>query len=218
MERFVEYKDFYGALEAVPYVRAFDEFFRLAAKIHQQLGKQGELLETYLSIFFAAALRVCEVPEAARGDELSDRITRALDGQAGDLPFYGAVKRYVKAHPLPYTSRETRRHYYAVALFGKYLSSRAGERRAYYRERLRPVLDTAECDALRREINGIVGPELMERLNVLFWQGFLFVKPMAAFMQCMCVTLMRNLLAQDRVTGRPVLGLWLDELAPKGSN
>ena len=139
-------------------------------------------------------------------------ISNALDGRRNDSPFYFKTIRFIWKHPLGYQERATKFALYRVALFEKYLRSRAREHRAFFRERLLAVLDHKALDQLRREIDGIVGQKPMDKLARLLCQVFLPSTQPSVFMHQTAATLIRDLTRRDEVIGRFVFSLWLDTM------
>jgi len=213
LKRFTEFKDFYGGMDCGVQLKAFGEALRLAVEIRQRLGGKGYLLETYVSSFLDAAQSAYSASSDylhAATRDLDALIANALDGRRNDNPFYLKTIRFIWKHPLGNQERATKFALYRVALFQKYLRSRARDRRAFFRERLLAVLDHKALDQLRREIDGIVGQKPMDKLARLLRQGFLPSTQPSAFMQETTATLIRDLTRRDEVTGRFVFSLWLD--------
>lgn len=190
-----------------------EKAFLLAAQIRQKLKHKGYLLEEYLSHFMRSALTCGGMPEEsgfASGDDLCTLITRVMDGQTDESPFFGTVKSYVDTHPMAYHDWTTRCSLYAAALFGDYIRYQAKNYRDFLDEQLRVALDAADLENLRERINAIVGPEKMKKLERLLCRAFLAVLPMTAFFQKMNASLLYELTYRDSETGRPTVGLWLD--------
>lgn len=218
MGKFKDLGDFYGKTDVPNYMHTCRGLASLAAEIHQKLGGESYLLETYLGNFLSAVLPLYQGPagDAARGDvfdELTDCITRICNGQSSEILFYDGAKDYIKRHPLPGLPQETKIYFYAVALFDHYIDYRTRERRACFREQLRARINTHDLEALRDRITEIIGIDYMEPLRMLLRQVFLSVTPMQRFMQDKAVSLMGYLLKTDEESGRPVLSLWLEESA-----
>ena len=67
MNTFWDYEDIFGKAETTHLNRTMDEFLELAGSIRRRLGKQGYLLDKYISIILEAASVTLLYDAAERG-------------------------------------------------------------------------------------------------------------------------------------------------------
>lgn len=137
-----------------------------------------------------------------------------MDGKTDcvDHPLYEKFEAYISGHPLPYQERVTKLNLYCVALAGDYLEYAAGKYRQEQKETLQKTLDIIRLRDLYRTLTAILGGEdELEHMNLLLRQRFMFVTPMAAYLQGLINDLLYSLTSRDIETGRLTVQLWLEE-------
>lgn len=199
-----------------------DEFLELAGTIRRRLGKQGYLLDKYISIILEAANVTLLYDAAERGfgaSELRYLCLSVMDGKTDctEHPLYGKVKEYINTHPLEYQERPTKQSLYCIALAEDFLEYAA---KGYYqrqKEKQREVFDIVDLRNLYREIGAMLGgEEELERLNLRIRQRFLIVTPMAGFLQGLTGDLLYCLAYRDAETGKLTARLVLEQETDEG--
>lgn len=197
---------------------SFGEFFKQASEIRTKLGKQGYLLDKYLSYLFETSNEILAYEAASDGFEtggILDSLCSGIlsgDSQNTDNPFYCEVKSYIDAHPLKFQERATK-----VSVYSSVLSERCLNRmcKDYYERielKAHSVLDVCDFRNLYSRISEILGnAEAMENLNLLFRQRFLIVTSMASFLQGTTNELLYSLTYRDKESSKQIFQLLLDE-------
>ena len=217
MNVFYEYEGIFGRAEPAHLNRAMREFFELAATIRRRLGKQGYLLDKYISSVLDAAnatlLHVSADSGLQSGAELRQLILTVMDGKRdyANHPMYERAKEHIEAHPLAYQERQTVLDAYCVALAGDYLEHATQSFAKEQRKAMQPAFDIVCLRDLYRKISATIGgEEQLERLNLLIRQRFLIVTPMAGFLQGLTNDLLYSLVCRDAETSKQVFQLVLD--------
>lgn len=198
--------------------QSLKEFLRQATEIRRRLGKQGYLLDKYLSYLFEATNGILAYEAASEGFEtestLSGLCSEILKGDAksNDHPFYKQVKTFIDAHPLKYQESFTKLSIYDVMLSSSYLESVYEQYYADLVADIRAFLDIVDLNSLYNKICEALGCEKeMEHLNLLFCERFLTAKATDIFLQGMTNQLLYSLTYRDRETSKQVFQLLLDE-------
>jgi len=217
MNIFYEYEGIVGKVEAAHFNRALQEIFELAATIHRRLGKQGYLLDKYLSCILNSVNSI-EIGESAdagldSASELRQLCSDVLDCKSNchEHPLYEMVEAYIKSHPVSFQEDESRINYYCANLIGEFIQYAADRFALDKRNSLSKTVDIVTLRDLYRKISAIIGgEEQMERLNLLIRQRFLIVTPMAAFLQGLNTDLLLNLTYRDPESSKQLFQLVLD--------
>lgn len=198
--------------------QSFQEFLQQATEIRTRLGKQGYLLDKYLSYLFEATNGILAYEAATEGFEtvttMNSLCVEILEGEvkSKEHPFYEQVKAFIDAHPLKYQERFTRLSLYDAMLSYNYMEAVYEQ---YYTDLvadIREFLDIVDLNDLYNKICEALGGEMeMEQLNLLFCQRFLIAKAMDIFLQGMTNQLLYSLTYRDRETSKQVFQLLLDE-------
>ena len=218
MNTFFEYTGITGKARAENLNRTLWEFLELAGAIRRELGKQAYLLDKYISCVLEGASVTPLCTAAERGFHVSSELRglcHAVMGGKSDYkehPMYERVKEHIKTNPLGYQESTTRQDIYYATLTGDFLEYAAEK---FAREQYKVVgaaFDIIYLRNLYREISTIIGgEEQMERLNMLLRHRFLFVTPMAGFMQGLTNSLLYSLIARDAETSKLVFQLMLEQ-------
>lgn len=197
--------------------RSFKEFLRQATEIRIRLGKQGYLLDKYLSYLFEATNGILAYEAASEGFETEGTLNSLCaeilkgDTKSNGHPFYEQVKTFIDAHPLKYQESFTKLSLYDVMLSSGYLESVYEQYYADLVADIRAFLDIVDLNNLYSKICETLGGEKeMEHLNLLFCQRFLIVKATDIFLQGMTNQLLYSLTNRDRETSKQVFQLLLD--------
>lgn len=217
MNTFWDYEDIFGKAETAHLNRTVDEFLELSGTIRRKLGKQGYLLDKYISTILEAASATLLYDAVERGframSELRHLSLSVIDGKTdcADHPLYEKVKEYIDSHPLEYQERATKQSLYCIALTGDFLEHAATDYYQRQKEKQQEVFDIVDLRDLYREISAMLGGEdEMEKLNLLFRQRFLIVTPMAGFLQGLTNDLLYCLTYRDAETGKLAVRLLLE--------
>lgn len=115
-----------------------------------------------------------------------------------DHPLYENFWAYISRHPLPYQEHNTRLNLFCFALAGNYLKYTVGKYQQEQKETLQMVLDIIHLRELYRKLDTILGSEEnLERLNLVLCQRFMFITPMAAFLEGLTNDLLNPLTKRD---------------------
>jgi len=198
--------------------RSFKEFLRQATEIRIRLGKQGYLLDKYLSYLFEATNGILAYEAASEGFETESTLNSLCaeilrgDEKSNEHPFYEQVKAFIDAHPLKYQESITKLSLYDVMLSCSYLESVYEQ---YYQDLVantRAFLDIVDLNNLYNKICEALGGENeMEHITLLVCRRCLIVNAMDIFLQGMTNQLLYSLTYRDRETSRQVFQLLLDE-------
>jgi len=182
--------------------QSFKEFLRQATEIRIRLGRQGYLLDKYLSYLFEATNGILAYEAASEGFETESTLNSLCaeilrgDAKSNDHPFYEQVKAFIDAVMLSCS--------YLESVYEQYYTDLVADIRAF--------LDIVDLNNLYNKICEALGGEKeMEHLNVLFCQRFLIVKAMDIFLQGMTNQLLYSLTYRGRETSKQVFQLLLDE-------
>jgi len=215
---FYEYEGIFGKAETAHLDRALREFFDLAATIRRRLGKQGYLLNTYLSCVLGAvnAIGIRDSADAGldSASELRQLCGDVMNGKTDchEHPLYETAKTFIESHPVSFQEDESRLDYYCVCLFGEFAAYIAGRFSLDKRNALSKTADIVALRDLYRKISAIIGgEEQMERLNLLIRQRFLIVTPLAAFLQGLTTDLLLNLTYRDPESDKQIFQLLPDD-------
>jgi len=221
---FYEYEGIFGKTETAHLDRALREFLELAAVIRRRLGKQGYLLDRYLSCILSAVNSVGIRDAADAGldsaSELRQLCGDVLDGKTDcrEHPLYETVKTFIQSHTVSFQEDESRLDYYCVCLIGEFTSYITGRFSLGKRNILSRTSDIVTIRDLYRKISAIIGgEEQLERLNLLIRQRFLIVTPMAAFLQGLTTDLLLNLTYRDPESDKQIFQLVPDDKNAEGA-
>jgi hypothetical protein len=192
-------------------------FLELAQDIRIKLGKQGYLLNKYLSYLFEVVNQTLVHVAASDGFEAASQLNSMCSGivlgnpKYTDHPFYEQVRKHIQTHPLDFQEPYTKITFYSSELHDRFMKT-ASER--YFTERKEEsisVIDICDLHELYANICGLLGSdEPLDRLNLLFRQRFLMVSVMTAFLQGITNQLVYSLSYRDRETSKQVFQLLLD--------
>ena len=223
MNIFYEYESLFGKAETAHFDRTLREFFEFAATIRRKLGKQGYLLDKYLSHVFDAVNSIGIRDSADAGLDSASELRRlcgdVLDNKTdcSGHPLYGTVKAFAESHPVSFQEDESRLDYYCTHLIGEFTAYVAECFSLDKRNALSRTADIVTIRDLYRKISAIIGgEEQLERLNLLIRQRFLIVTPMAAFVQGLTTDLLLNLTYRDPESDKQIFQLVPDDENAEG--
>ena len=211
---------FYGCPEDGACADALRPLFRLAKQIRLRLGRQGYLLDNYLTLFFEGISAGVSQDAALQGTEMGGEIQKLLyqvmDGaEAGQQhPLYQRIREVYEQQKDALSFQEKRTNSslllffladdimeYYTSLFIKELESD-----------LTGVDDMVRFRSLYEQISRLAGESCMEELNKLLQQRFLTAPAARSFTQGLAYDLALSLASRDPETNRQMFQLLLDAM------
>lgn len=194
----------------------------LARDIRLKLGRQGYLLDSYLSLFLEAANAVLAYEAAEDGFERSGELRslcfNVIDrgNTEKDHPLYDMALNTLIARTdiLRYQERQTRMHLLYTILSDEFLAFIAKHFQQEVDDRLGTVYDSQKLINLFSRISEVVGEPLMETLNLRLKQRFLLAPLVSVFAQGLTNDLLYCLTSRDSETSKQVFQLLLDSMSP----
>lgn len=196
---------------------AFVEIIELARSIRGKLGCRKYLLDQYLlqllgMVSTFSYLDLSEDGENAGGQlrKLCRQVAHGEDA-ASETQIGSTVRAYIATHPCPYLEDYTKVELYRADLADLYFEHEAERYAEEQESRLMGVCDPLRANELYTMIVQLIGGETeMERLNALFAQRFLLVKPIELFTQAYMQDFICSLTYRDLQTDHTVLQIMLD--------
>lgn len=190
----------------------------LASDIRKKLGKQGYLIDNYLSIVLQTANNTLAYEAACEGSEKASELRRicfdVIDGKEAqkEHPFYSSVKQSYDEQTYTYQERVTTMYLYYIPLadiFMKYVTQLFIKEQ---NEKLDIFLDDIKLSQLYEKITQLIGKEIMKNLNQIIKQRFFIAPVVACFMQGLTNDLLYSLNYRDRETSKQIFQLLMDAL------
>ena len=216
MNIFKDAKEMLGEVNVKELCVTFVEFIELARLIRNKLGCRKYLLDRYLLDLLEAASSISPMDLAEAGEDAAERLRKLCrqavrkDEAVRETIIGEQIQAYVEAHPSAYFEDCTKVESYVADLSDLYLEH-AAER--YCEEQENELLfryDPHGGDELYQTIVRLIGNETeMERLNTLFAERFLRVKPMDLYIQEYTQEFLYSLLYRDMQTDHTVLQILL---------
>lgn len=219
VNRFKDAKEMLGEVNVKELGVAFVEIIELARTIRGKLGCRKYLLDQYLlhlleMVSTFSYLDLSEDGENA-GGQLRKLCRQAARGEdaASETRIGRTVRTYVATHPCSFLENYTKDELYRADLADLYFEH-AVERYAEEQEsRMMGECDPLRANELYNIIVQMLGEETeMERLNALFAQRFLLVKPIELFTQAYMQDFVCALTYRDMQTDHTVLQILLDRV------
>ena len=221
VNRFKDAKEMLGEVNVKELGVTFVEFIELARLIRNKLGCRKYLLDRYLLDLLEAASGISPMDLAEAGEDAAERLRKLCrqavrkDEAVRETLIGEQIQAYVEAHPSAYFEKCTKQESYVADLSDLYLEHAA---QRYLEEQENELLfryDPHGGDELYQTIVRLIGGENdMERLNALFAERFLRVKPMDLYIQEYTQEFLYSLLYRDMQTDRTVLQILLDRQEP----
>lgn len=212
---------FFGSFDGEVTGGSLLSLFQLAKQIRQRMGKQGYLLDCYLSLFFegvASALAYDAADEGFQsGGELQSLCFHVLDGTEPkkEHPLYRRVMEvYAKQEGVvPYQDRYTRLCLLFFPLADELVAYAAARFVEEQVSNLNGVVDEIRLQELYNQISHLAGEAMMEELNLRLKQRFLIAPLAAVFAQGLTDDLLNRLISRDQETSKQMFQLLLDSLS-----
>ena len=198
--------------------RTLLSLFTLARDIRVRLGKQGYLLDSYLSLFLegANAMMAYEAGNDGfeRGCELRSLCFDVLDRDSKDKdhPFYDTALNTLIARmdTMRYQERQTRMNLLYAALADDFLPFAVKHFLREAESRIGDNCDIPKLTDLYQRISEAVGETLMETLNLRLKQRFLTASLVPVFVQGATNDLLYCLLNRDSETNKQIFQLLME--------
>lgn len=190
----------------------------LAGDIRLRLGRQGYLLDSYLSLFLegANAMLAYEAGNDGfeRGCELRSLCFNVLDrdSKEKDHPFYDTALNTLIARmdTIRYQERQTRMNLLYAALADDFLPFAVKHFLREAESRIGDNCDISKLTDLYQRISVAVGETLMETLNLRLKQRFLTAPLVPVFVQGATNDLLYCLLNRDSETYKQIFQLLME--------
>lgn len=217
MNIFTDKKTFLGEVNTQKLGVDFAEFIELARTIRGKLGCRKYLLDRYLLDLLESVSCISPMDLTEAGEDAAERLRKLCrqvickDEAVQETIIGEQIQAYVEAHPSAYFEECTKVESYVADLSDLFLEHAA---QRYLEEQENELLfryDPHGGDELYQTIVRLIGGENdMERLNTLFAERFLRVKPMELYIQEYTQEFLYSLLYRDMQTDRTVLQILLD--------
>ena len=214
---FKDAKEMLGEVNVKELGVTFVEFIELARSIRGRLGARKYLLDRYLLDLLEAASCISPMDLTEAGEDAAERLRKLCrqavrkDEAVQKTNIGEQIQAYIEAHPSVYFEECTKVESYMADLSDLYLEHVA---QRYLEEQENELLfryDPHGGDELYQTIVRLIGNETeMERLNTLFAERFLRVKPMDLYIQEYTQEFLYSLLYRDMQTDHTVLQILLD--------
>jgi hypothetical protein len=218
MNIFENRSSFIGAFEPERTKNSVQNLFKLAKEIREKLGKQGYLLDSYLSYVLEAANNTLLYEAAEKGfeagSELQNLCYAVMDGSGAleEHPFYQTVKQSFDLQQDTYQERTTIMSLHSVLLADTFMDYAT---QSYVREQvdMLNILDDVKLCELYKKIIFLVDESLMEQLNLSLKERFFILPVVAGFMQGLTNDLLYSLTYRDSETSRQIFQLIMDDMS-----
>ena len=220
-----EHRDsFFGRPDAEITDGSLMSAFHLAKQIRLRLGKQGYLLDGYISLFFEGVTSTLAFDAAddgyLTGGEFQTLLFSLIDGTDAkkDHPLYPRLREAYeeRSDELCFQERYTRLCLLLFQLADELLAKAAARFQEEQVHRLDGVVDEIRIRELYEQISALAGESMMEELNRRLKGRFLIATPTAVFMQGMTNDLACRLADRDHEISRQMFQLILDGLLETG--
>ena len=220
MNMFQNLDGLFGCLDSEVTNDSLLSLFRLAKQIRLRLGKQGYLLDCYLSYIFEG-LNNTLIHEAAddgfqTGGELPSLLASVLDGTEPKKtrPFYQRMQEIYEQQKnvLTFQERHTNLTILLFSLADEMMADATSRYVVEQANKLNGIVEEVYLQDLFERISHQVGEAMMEELNTKIRQRFLIAPLAAVFAQGVTNELLFQLTDRDRETSRQMFQLLLDNL------
>ena len=218
MNMFESHEGFSGRFDPDSTGGSLLSLLTLARDIRLKLGRQGYLLDSYLSLFLegANAMQAYEAGSDGfeRGGELRSLCFDVLDrdGTEKDYPFYDTALNALtgRADIMRCQERQTRMNLLYASLADEFLPFAVKHFLREAESRIGDNCDIPKLTDLYRRISEVAGETQMETLNLRLKQRFLTAPLIPVFVQGATNDLLYCLLHRDSETNKQVFQLLMD--------
>lgn len=218
MNIFKDHKHILGFFEPKIPKTSLQDIFKRAKEIRIKLGKQGYLLDSYLSFLLDAANSMLAFDASNAGFEAGSKLRMicadVLEDKKtyADHPFYDTVKKDFENHPHACQEIPTLMSMRYISLADTYLKYALP---AFYKEQERILeneVDTIKMNNLYEKIVLCIGEAEMQQLNQDIKERFFSVTVISAFLQGFTNDLVYCLITRDFETDRKGFQLLMEQL------
>lgn len=221
MNIFQNKDSFFGGLDSGVAEDSLLSIFKPAQQIRLRLGRQGYLLDHYLSMIFegmsSSELAFEAADEGFRaGGELQRLLFHVLDGTEPKVPhpLYPRMKEVYEqyADKLIFQERYTNLSLLLFPLVDEVMKSSVG---LFVREQMvnmGGVVDIIRLQEVYDQISHLAGESMMEELNQQIKQRFIIAPAAALFAQGFTDDLLYRLISRDIETSKQMFQLLLDAI------
>ena len=218
MNMFESHEGFSGRFDPDSTGGSLLSLLTLARDIRLKLGRQGYLLDSYLSLFLEGANAMLAYEAGSdgfeRGGELRSLCFDVLDrdGTEKDYPFYDTALNALtgRADIMRCQERQTRMNLLYASLADEFLPFAVKHFLREAESRIGDNCDIPKLTDLYRRISEVAGETQMETLNLRLKQRFLTAPLIPVFVQGATNDLLYCLLHRDRETNKQVFQLLMD--------
>lgn len=216
---FNETKDFLGTAE-VESDNSFASLFHLAKQIRTKLGKQGYLLDHYLSIFFDAAYQLRPqdaLDDASEADGPYRKICESVLDSSKHMqgnPLYDKALAAIigKLQITSYSETLTQLALLYIMMADDFFSDAMQEFDKKLESSLEAAMDIVRLRKVYEKITSITGEPVMETLNLKLKQKFLATPQMMIFAQEFAFDILGWMVLRDIESSRQMFQLILDDM------
>lgn len=221
MNIFQNKDSFFGCLDSGLTEDSLLSIFKLAKQIRLRLGKQGYLLDHYLSMLFEGMsdgeLAYESADEGFRtGGELQGLLFHVLDGTEPQSPhpLYPRMKEIYEqyADKLIFQERYTNLSILVFLLADEIMKSSTIKFVKEQKSNMGGVVDIVRLQEVYEQISHVAGESMMEELNERIKQRFIIAPATALFAQGFTDELLYKLTYRDIETSRQMFQLLLDTI------
>lgn len=218
MNIFETHEGFYGRFAPDATGGTLQSLLTLAGNIRLKLGRQGYLLDSYLSLFLEGANAMLAYEAGSdgfeRGGELRSLCFDVLDrdGTEKDHPFYDTALNALisRMDTMRYQERQTRMYLLYASLADEFLPFAVKHFRREAGSRIGDNCDIPKLTDFYRRISEAAGETPMETLNLRLKQRFLTAPLVPVFVQGATNDLLYCLLHRDSETNKQIFQLLMD--------
>lgn len=220
MNIFKNRDSFLGCLDSGVTEDSLLSLFKLAKQIRQRLGKQGYLLDCYLSLIFEGAnyqLTFEAADEGARtGGTFQRLLFHVLDGTEpkDPHPLYQRMREVYEQNTdkLVFQEQYTNLCQLLFPLADEIMAFATNKFVQEHKSDLNSVVDIIRLQELYDQISHLAGESMMEELNRKIKQRFLIVPLASAFVQGFTDELLFKLATRDNETSKQMFQILLDSM------
>ena len=211
---------FLGSLDNSVTEDSLLSIFRLAAQVKQQLGKQGYLLDSYLSMLFEGFAEQLVYDSADEGfitgGSLQGILFDALDNKKPDSPhpLYLLAEEFYQQHThcFQWQERSTNQGLLTLFLADKILLQLTASFLEEQTEHLHKTIDIIRLQQLYDQIAYVVGEASMVKLNEQLCRRFLLSPLALVYAQGLTDDLLFKMISRDAETSKQIFQLFMEQL------
>lgn len=220
MNIFQNRDSFFGCLSSEATNGSLLSLFKLAKQIRLKLGRQGYLLDCYLSIFFDVVHNEIAYDAAdsgiQSGGEFQELLFHVLEGTEPKRPhpLYSKMQDIYKQNSdkLVFQERYTNFCLLLLPLADEIMTHATSQFVEKQEKNLNGVVDIIRMQELFDQISQVAGEAMIEHLNQQLCQRFQIAPAALVFAQGFTDDLLDKLTARDHETSKQMFQLYMDSL------